>query len=480
MEPNDTIANTVEIENVIEIDNNNIIIESPQSDSPTEDTSFKQQPQTNELFCMNCSNKGHSFKSCNEPVNSYGLLCFYKKKILVKDNTNYNSDNFFNRKTKKGENFVKANKFKKINNVHNIPNAPNTHYVPNMTTFKILKRNESISHTLKNMLGIKGNNGINNGKGSNGEDIIDNTHNTHHEIDGVIDTMIDNTVDNTINVEDIINTTVNNDTNNDVYNFNNANTNNTNTNNTNTNNTNTPHPKMKEIAIQKVLLVQRRNTIGMIEFVRGKYDVTNLDYIVRLFNMMTFDEKKILRDYDSFDMIRTLIGLKREFNYRGEYDDAKTKFHTLKQNPDGDLVHSLLEKSYTKWASPEWGVPKGRRNNKEFDIECAIREFAEETGIKYHNINVFRNIKPLSEIYRGINGVIYKHIYYIAELKDTPEVETNILNVEKAGYLNSEISNVKLFNLTEVHKIIRPYYMSKLNAIKKGFQIINCLNYYFE
>jgi len=449
----DSPNNNDNFENIIEVDNNIIIESSPIESSPIEDTQFKQPSQTNELFCMNCSNKGHSFKSCNEPVNSYGLLCFYKKKILVKDNTNFSSANFFNRKTKKGENFVKANKFKKINNVYNVPNKQ---YVPNMTNFKILKKNESISHTLKNMLGIKGTNGTNGTNGnSNSEDIIDNTHNTHHEIDGVIDTMIDNTVDNTINVEDIINTTANADD-------------------------NTQNPKMKEIAIQKVLLVQRRNTIGMIEFVRGKYDVTNLDYIVRLFNMMTFDEKKILQDYDSFDMIRTLIGLKREFNYRGEYDDAKTKFHTLKQHPDEDLVHSLLEKSYTKWASPEWGVPKGRRNNKEFDIECAIREFVEETGIKYHNINVFRNIKPLSEIYRGINGVIYKHIYYIAELKDNPEVETNILNVEKAGYLNSEISNVKLFNLTEVHKIIRPYYMSKLNAIKKGFQIINCLNYFFE
>ena len=52
--------------------------------------------------------------------------------------------------------------------------------------------------------------------------------------------------------------------------------------------------KMKEVMINKILLVQRRNTIGMIEFIRGKYDVTNFDYIVKLFNMMTFDEKRIL------------------------------------------------------------------------------------------------------------------------------------------------------------------------------------------
>ena len=454
------------IEDVIEIDNN--IIESPDSNSPTDspiDSSIEElsvkniSTDNNELYCMNCNKKGHIFKSCTEPVYSYGLLCFYKKKIMVKDNTNYNTPNFFNRKTKKGDNSLKNNKINKFKKINNVPNI----YIPNMTNIKILKKNEIISHTLKNMLGIK----------SNNKDEIDDTHNTQEDIDGVIDTKMDEEI---IDVDGEYETVTKRQKNYNCYSLTDLND----SSGSCSGGDNNIQLNMKEITVQKVLLVQRRNTIGMIEFIRGKYDVTNLEYIIKLFNMMTFDEKKILKDYDSFDMIRTLIGLKREFNYRGEYDDAKTKFHILKKNPEGDMVHSLLEKSYTKWTSPEWGVPKGRRNNKEFDIECAIREFAEETGIKYNNINVFRNVKPLSEIYRGVNGVIYKHIYYIAELKDTPEVETNIFNVEKAGYLNGEISNVKLFNLTEVHKIIRPYYMSKLNAIKKGFQIINCLNYYFE
>ena len=56
----------------------------------------------------------------------------------------------------------------------------------------------------------------------------------------------------------------------------------------------------------------------------------------------------------------------------------------------------------------------------------------------------------------------------------------NINYIEKGGYLSSEVSNVKCFNLTECQKIIRPYYLSKLNAIKKGFQIIHCMNNYFE
>jgi hypothetical protein len=74
--------------------------------------------------------------------------------------------------------------------------------------------------------------------------------------------------------------------------------------------------KMKEIKIQKVILVQRRNTIGLIEFIRGKYKVDNPNYIIKLFNMMTFDEKRMFREYDSFDMLRTIIGLKKEFNIK--------------------------------------------------------------------------------------------------------------------------------------------------------------------
>jgi 8-oxo-dGTP pyrophosphatase MutT (NUDIX family) len=214
----------------------------------------------------------------------------------------------------------------------------------------------------------------------------------------------------------------------------------------------------KEVIINKILLVQRRNTIGFIEFIRGKYNVIDYNYIIKLFNMMTFDEKRILRAYESFDMIRTVIGLKRENNYKGEYDDAKRKFMILKQHQNGDLVNALLDKSFTKWSSPEWGIPKGRRNNKEYDIDCAVREFVEETGIKCRNINVYRNIKPIEELYTGINGVVYKHIYYIAEIKNTPEANENVIKVEKGGFLNYEISNIKLFSLTEAHKLIRPYY----------------------
>ena len=228
------------------------------------------------------------------------------------------------------------------------------------------------------------------------------------------------------------------------------------------------------------MLVKRRNSLNYIEFIRGKYDITNYEYIIKLFNMMTFDEKRLFREYDNFDVIRTIIGLKRENNYKLEYDEAKKKFNELRNNTDGNMIFKLLDKSYTRWTTPEWGIPKGRRNHKEYDIECAVREFVEETGIKYKHINVYRNVKPLEEIYKGINGVVYKHIYYLASIKENDDARMNIEIIEKGGQINYEVCNVKLFNLRECHRIIRPYYISKLNVIKKGFQLINSMDHYFE
>jgi len=428
---------------VTQLDNQIINKQIAIQNNELSNTQYEATKTNNLLFCVNCGNNGHIFKYCTLPVCSYGLICFYKKKTIVKEMPLVN--NIFNRKTKKTEYSLRnnSNASNAANNNYKRNNKYNDAHVNNVSRIKILKRHESMSYTLKNMLGVVG---------GNSDD--------QEAIDGILDTQ---EVEEIIEIIDI-----DGEYDNDGKKHGNG------------NGDNVCVDDMKEVMINKILLVQRRNTIGMIEFIRGKYDVTNFDYIVKLFNMMTFDEKRILRQHDSFDMIRTVIGLKREYNYKTEYDEAKRKFMSLKQNPICDQVNALLDKSYTKWSSPEWGVPKGRRNNKEYDIECAIREFVEETGIKYKNINVYRNIKPVEEIYTGINGVVYKHIYFISDVKTTPEANENMAKVEKGGFLNYEVSNIKSFSLTEAHKLIRPYYVSKLNAIKKGFQIIEAINTYFE
>lgn len=365
----------------------------------------------NNIICSNCGKLGHIFKVCQEPVISYGLICFYKSKNIVNNE----------KKTRK----------------HECPSSSN------ILKIKLLKRQETFTHTLKNMLGITG---IRKESNENIDTVV------NEKIEEIID------MDNEYITENITQSTPEHTTSNNEIILNNQ-------------------DKEKPM-LDKVILVQRRHTIGFIELMRGKYDIEDYNYIVKLFNMMTFDEKRLFREYDNFDSIRTIIGLKNINN--NEYNESKLKFTTLQNHKDGNMIFKLMDKSYTRWTTPEWGLPKGRRHIKEYDIECAIREFVEETGIKYKHLNVYKNIKPLIEIYKGINGITYKHIYYLASINNTDAARLNIENIEKGGQINYEISNIKLFNQSECKKILRPYYTSKLNAINEGFNIINSIYQYFE
>ena len=388
---------------------------------------LKYDYEKNNIHNINNNNNNNNNNVSDVAIVSYGLICFFKKKFIVNNNVLHNNN--INKKTKKNEDAC----YKKINNklykhiyINSISwmktnidkKTENNIQVNNITTpvITILKRNGPIPQ--KNTVNIN---------------INTNT------LDNI--TLDNITITNTIT---------------------NANAN--------------------EIIKDTILLVQRKYTIGFIEFMRGKYDVHNHEYIIKLFNMMTFNEKQLFKDYTDFDDIRNHIGLTRDIYYKIEYNNAKYKFYDLKNHINGNMVIKLLEKSFTKWTEPEWGIPKGRKHSKETELNCAIREFVEETGIQNKNLNIFRNVKPLEEIYRGINGIIYKHIYYLATIKDTEDAIKYIEHIETQTQtqLNYEISNVKLFNVSECNKTIRPYYVSKLNVIHKGFQIINNLNYYFE
>lgn len=227
----------------------------------------------------------------------------------------------------------------------------------------------------------------------------------------------------------------------------------------------------------KILLVRRKHTIGYIELLRGKYNINNHSYINKLFNIMTNEEIDLISETDNFDSLRNKLGMTREYrgNYR-EYDYAKKKFYTIKANMDEYLGNKKDE-----WKETEWGLPKGKRNSRETNLECAIREFEEETGISGNQITILKNVKPLEEIYSGINNIKYKHIYYFSILNESEEFNDNEVDLNKNNREQlMEISKIKWFNFNEIENTIRYYYVSKLNIIHKSFQLINNMKQFFE
>lgn len=155
------------------------------------------------------------------------------------------------------------------------------------------------------------------------------------------------------------------------------------------------------------LLVQRKDTIGYIDFLRGKYDT--LEYLQILLLEMTQEEHiKILNN--TFDDLWDMLWCsKTSKTYKNEYAHAKEKFYELD-------IQFLLENTPSKYTNTEYDIPKGRRTNTENEKDCAKREFMEETGYHENEFFVLDHLPPIIEVFLGSNGIWYKHVYYYAKI----------------------------------------------------------------
>jgi 8-oxo-dGTP pyrophosphatase MutT (NUDIX family) len=170
-------------------------------------------------------------------------------------------------------------------------------------------------------------------------------------------------------------------------------------------------------------MVQRKDSLAYVEFIRGKYNLQNVGYISNLLSNMTGEEHEKLLNYSFEDLWRELWSHNNKV-FAKEYVNAREKFNTLKEGYKlrdlrGQIksvrLSTLITDLPSRLQETEWGFPKGRRNFHEDDKRCALREFREETGINLAQIRLLREFKPLEEIFSGSNHMRYKHVYYIAK-----------------------------------------------------------------
>ena len=134
-------------------------------------------------------------------------------------------------------------------------------------------------------------------------------------------------------------------------------------------------------------------------------------------------------------------------------------------------MDSLIKECSYEWDEPEWGFPKGRRDYNEKDMDCALREFEEETGLSKDNVSIVQNIVPIEEIFTGSNYKSYKHKYYIAYID-------NINSDSPIEYQESEVSKVQWLSFDECLKIIRPYNLEKQDIIERVDNILKKYSLY--
>lgn len=213
----------------------------------------------------------------------------------------------------------------------------------------------------------------------------------------------------------------------------------------------------------KFLMVQRKHSLGYMEFMRGKYNINNIENIKHLLIQTTPCELNELST-KNFDYLWNKLWNNNSLNYNKnnyyhkEYIISKQKFYNLKIN-NNDLFSSIKPKYFFN----EWGFPKGRREIYETDIVCAMREFEEETGYNENDYIVIDENNIIKENLTGTNNINYRHNYFLAILNK------NMINMNKE---NKEIGDIQFFTLNECLKIIRPYHNNKQDIIKKIHNLI--------
>lgn len=199
-----------------------------------------------------------------------------------------------------------------------------------------------------------------------------------------------------------------------------------------------------------VLMVKRKDSMAYMEFIRGKYEMGDPVYYERLVGNMTIPEQNSIVA-EEFDTLWTRLWGQGRDTHSAEYEISKSKYYQLDRS-------DIIQRNRSKYSDPEWGFPKGRRARGESDSECAVREFFEETNIPPEAYTLYPNLKFI-ETFRGTNNVLYRHIYFVALLRDS-----KIINLkQKLTFMQSkEVSEVDWKSMSECRSVIRPHYSERI------------------
>jgi 8-oxo-dGTP pyrophosphatase MutT (NUDIX family) len=218
-------------------------------------------------------------------------------------------------------------------------------------------------------------------------------------------------------------------------------------------------PKMK------FLLIQRKDSLNFVEFVRGKYLPNDLSYLVSMIKNLTIAEQTKLLTMTFDELWRNVWG-RSSRSHRNDYELSLGKYNQIAK-----LLPRLIEENPSKWDEPEWGFPKGRRNEYESDISCAMREFEEETNLGRDKFRILDNIMPVCETFFGSNHIHYCHKYYLA-------ITNSFIKAEMAQnnpHMIREIGDIKWLTFDEALQKIRPDNIEKREIL---FNVVRIMRNY--
>ena len=201
--------------------------------------------------------------------------------------------------------------------------------------------------------------------------------------------------------------------------------------------------KCPTTGVPQVLMVKARYSYAFANFVHGHYGGTDPSVILPLLSNMTIEERLLINTL-VFDHMwyRIWLCIKPEL-----YMKKKNKFMTLWMRDDGAALRGLLLRAQ---GSPpiQWGFPKGKPSGRyEPSVNCALREFKEETGLPYTSLSVmpgFRRQVSFTHLRIRYTTVLYMALM----IRDLP-LALRIKNMDQV----SEVSDIRWMTLAQVQQL---------------------------
>jgi 8-oxo-dGTP pyrophosphatase MutT (NUDIX family) len=210
----------------------------------------------------------------------------------------------------------------------------------------------------------------------------------------------------------------------------------------------------------KFLIIEKKHSLNYIEFLRGKYEKNDKQKLIKMFKLMSNNEIEMVKSKSFLELWNNLWKkTAKKKIYQKEFNDSKQKFEYLVKN---NILDELLTIK-SQYNTPEWELPKGRKNINEKNIECAIREINEETNIDSNLYHILNITDSFQDIFFGTNNILYKHIYYLS-------IFNNNINLVLTDFKsNKEVNSIKLVTIDELKNYIRNYNTSKIELLNNIF-----------
>jgi 8-oxo-dGTP pyrophosphatase MutT (NUDIX family) len=236
----------------------------------------------------------------------------------------------------------------------------------------------------------------------------------------------------------------------------------------------------------EVLLVHKRYTYAFNDFINGNYIYLHHNdskmflkkknpilSLESLLEQMTTSELLDIMSLNFEQMwYRVCLDVKTDDPY---YIKKYNKFHSeFIKFDNGKKLINLIKNTKIR-GMLLWEVPKGRKNDsKETDLECAVREVEEETGITKEYYRIIPNIKK--KISYVSNGIKYVFVYFIAianikllrnrlgsKIYQTQKLSRDIREVSEIGWFNLQYLKLLDNGTGYLENLIKPCF----NLVKK-------------